>query len=94
MKMELKKTLKYEIETNLAVLDKTSTWLNIFAITSLLLALIKQYALLILCLLMMMYLKMKLDYQSGEVIGYYRKKQGIPNATRIKQIKEHGKSIK
>lgn len=85
--MEVKKVIQYEVETNLAVLKKTSTWLNVSAIVALILVIFEQYLLTILCLLVMIVLKISLDSKSGEVIAYYREKQGIPNATKIREIK-------
>lgn len=88
---EIKKTVKFEIETSLSLFKKTNTWLTVVAIVSLISTVFRQYLIAIIGLMIIIVLKFKLDYESGQVIDYYRRQANIPNATRIRQMKEAAK---
>lgn len=88
---EVKKTVDYEIGTGLSVLKQTSTWLNFFSIVALLSVLVKEYVIAAVLLVVVIILKFRIDFQSGEVIKYYREQRGIPTKTQITKMKLEAK---
>ena len=87
---EISKTASYEINSSLMLFKKLSTWINICAVIALVGVFLRAYIITVVLLMLIILLKSKQDYESGEVIAYYRKKQGIPNKTMIRNIKLKG----
>lgn len=89
--MSIKQVIKYELETSFNTLKNTNFWLNFLGVVLFVLVINGNTLLAIFCLVAMLFLKMKLDHESGEIMAYYRKKHNIPNKTEIRKIKEKHK---
>jgi hypothetical protein len=86
---KLKEIIKYEIETTKDSLKNTSVLLDICAVIVLIGAVARMYLLTLFAIFAVIILKMKLDFESGEVTRHYREKLNIPNKADIKEIKRH-----
>lgn len=91
MNPSIKQILSYEFKTSFAIFNKTTTWLTITAIALGFFALIKQYALAFICVLIIALLNIKLHKDSGEITNYFRQKNNIPTKSDIKRWKKFKK---
>jgi hypothetical protein len=87
MEIKTKDALEYEINSSINVFKKLSTWINIVAGIALVSAVFQKQLLVLICLVIIFILKLKMDVESGEVLDYYRRKNNIPNQTRIREMK-------
>jgi len=88
----IKDTLEYEVDTLLSEFRKVRFWIYFSTILAGTLFMISQVVLGVIALIVTIILLMKEDHLSGVVIAHKRKKYGIPNKTRIKELKSKIKS--
>jgi hypothetical protein len=89
--MEIKKTIKYEIKSNLEALKQLNLWIDVAVCVAIVAAIFKNYTIVLILMVIIIFLKFKLDYKSGEVINYYRDERNIPNSTDIKRMKDEAR---
>lgn len=80
-----KNVIEFEIMSNLETLRRLDSWMVILAILTALFIIIKQNTMALICLVLIIILQMKRDYDDGNVTAYLRQKRGYKKPSQLKK---------